>query len=123
VFVTARGSAYARLKRAIASGNVLVAWTTAGELPKVPLSDALALVLLVRDRSHWRYPPAALRWHARLCAEARLSMDEAHLALAALAVLGTGGPEPGARALRALCEAHGLDDARRVLQDWLGGRP
>jgi hypothetical protein len=49
VFVTAQGSAYARLRRAIERRNTLVAWATAAELARVELGDALALVLLALD--------------------------------------------------------------------------
>jgi hypothetical protein len=48
-FVTAQGSAYSRLRRAIERKNVLVAWATAAELEHVDLGDALALVLLALD--------------------------------------------------------------------------
>jgi hypothetical protein len=46
VFVTSQGSAYSQFKRALAGQNFLLAWTLAAELPKVPLADALSLLLL-----------------------------------------------------------------------------
>ena len=63
------GGAYSRFKRVLDRRNFLLAWTLAAELPKVPLADALALLLLALDRQPWRFDRAAPRWHARLCAE------------------------------------------------------
>jgi hypothetical protein len=59
-------------KRALKRQNFMVAWTMAGELPKVQLSDALELLLLARDLEPARYDRAAPRWHARLCTEHQL---------------------------------------------------
>ena len=56
-------------RRALASGNPLVATASALELPRVPLEDALALVLLYQRAGDGRFERAALRWHARACAE------------------------------------------------------
>jgi hypothetical protein len=44
--VTSPGSAYSRFKRAFERRSFLLAWTTAADLPKVPLADALSLLLL-----------------------------------------------------------------------------
>jgi hypothetical protein len=118
--VTSQGSAYSQFKRALERRNFLLAWTMAAELPKVPLADALSLVLLALDQQAWRFETAALRWHARLCAEARLTLPEAQLALAALQALGGPGSVGGGQALVAVCSAHGLDDAAGVLDAWLG---
>jgi hypothetical protein len=46
----------------------------AAELPKVPLADALSLLLLALDQQPWRFEKAAPRWHARLCHEAQLTL-------------------------------------------------
>jgi hypothetical protein len=117
--VTSQGSAYSQFKRALDRRNFLLAWTTAAELPKVPLADALSLLLLALDQQPWRFERAAPRWHARLCAEARLTLPEAQLALAALQALAAPGAVAGGQALVAICDAHGLDDAVRVLDTWL----
>ncbi len=85
----------------------------------MPLSDALSLLLLALDQQPWRFPAVAPRWHARLCAEARLTIEEAHLSLAALGALGGPGAAAGGRALAAICGVHGLDDAAGVLDAWL----
>jgi hypothetical protein len=120
--VTAQGSAYSQFKRALVGRNLLLAWTMAAELPSVPLADALSLLLLALDEQPWRFETAAPRWHARLCAEARLILPEAQLALAALDALGGPGAVAGGQALVAICGAHGLDDAVGVLDAWLAGR-
>jgi hypothetical protein len=99
VFVTSQGSAYSHFKRALERGNFLLAWTLAAELPKVPLADALALLLLALDQQPWRFETAAPRWHARLCDEARLTIAEAQLALAALQTLSGPGAVGGGQAL------------------------
>ena len=62
---------------------------------------------------------AAPRWHGRLCAEARLTLAEAQLALAALQALGGPGALGGCQALVTVCSAHGLDDVVGVLDVWL----
>jgi hypothetical protein len=80
--VTAQGSANSQFKRALERRNFLLAWTMAAELPKVPLADALSLLLLALDQQPWRLETAAPRWHARLC-EARLKLPEVQLALSA----------------------------------------
>jgi hypothetical protein len=97
--VSSQGSAYSQFKRALDRRNFLLAWTLAAELPKVPLADALSLLLLVLDQQPWRYERAAPRWHDRLCAEAQLTLPEAQLALAALQSLAGQGALGGGRAL------------------------
>ncbi len=121
--MTSQGSPYARLQRALASGNALVAWATASELPHVALDDALALCLLLVDEDPDRYGRAAVRWHARLCREMRaLTIDESALALSALGALPGSGGEAGAQALIALCERHGLHRAEGWLEEWVERR-
>jgi hypothetical protein len=122
MFVTAQGSAYSQFKRALDRQTFLLAWTMAAELPKVPLADALSLLLLALDQQPWRFETAAPRWHARLCAEARLTLPEAQLALAALQALCGPGAVAGGQALVAICDLHGLDDAVGVLDTWLNTR-
>jgi hypothetical protein len=118
--VTSQGSAYSQFKRALERRNFLLAWTLAAELPKVPLADALSLLLLALDQQPWRFEKAAPRWHARLCDEAQLTLPEAQLALAALHALAGPGAAGGGQALVTVCSAHGLDDAVGVLDGWLG---
>jgi hypothetical protein len=67
--VTSQGSAYSQLKRALAGRNFLMAWTMAAELPKVPLADALSLLLLALDErrggSKRRHPAGTLGYAMR----------------------------------------------------------
>jgi hypothetical protein len=93
-----------------------------GELPKVPLADALALLLLALDQEPWRFETAAPRWHARLCHEAWLTLAEAQLAVSALDALAGHGAVASGQALGAICAAHGLEDAVGVLDTWLHAR-
>ena len=54
---------------ALATGNPTIATAAALELPRMLLEDALALVLLYHRAGDRRFERAALRFHARLCAE------------------------------------------------------
>ena len=110
-FVTSQGSAYSQFRRALDRRNLLLAWSLAAEIPKVALADALSLLLLALDQQPWRFQTAAPRWHGRLCAEARLTVEEAQLALAALHALSGPGAGAGGQALAAICGTHGLDDS------------
>jgi hypothetical protein len=120
--VTSQGGVYSQFKRALARGSFMQAWTLAGELPKVPLADGLALLLLARDLEPERFERGVPRWHARLCTERQLPASEAQLALAALNALPTRAADSGAQALAAVCERHGLDAEARLLHDWLDAR-
>ncbi len=121
-FVTAQGSVYPQFKRALKGRNLMLAWTMAAELPKVPLADGLELLLLARDLEPARFDRGVPRWHARLCTERQLSSGEAQLALAALNALPGPGVESAVQALAALCEAHGLGQEAQVLEGWLAAR-
>jgi hypothetical protein len=118
--VTAQGGPYARFRRALASGNPMVATAAAAELSKLGLADALALVLLYSRTDARRFDRAAVRWHGRLCLEAeRLSPTDATLALAALGALREGEPGPPALALAGLLSAYGLAREADVIRSWL----
>jgi hypothetical protein len=122
--VTAQGGPYARFRRALASGNPTVATAAAAELPKLALADALALLLLYSRTDRRRFERAAVRWHGRLCLEARrLSPTDAALALAALGALGDGQPGPPGVALAELLAAYGLAREADVVRAWLRGSP
>ena len=113
--MTSQGSAYARLQRALASGNATIALAAAAELPRVPLDDALALLVLLRDDER-RFDRAVVRWHARFCLEVpEVGASEAQLALAALRSLSGPGVTAGAAALMALSERHGLTAGTEAL--------
>jgi len=106
VFVTSKGSAYARFRRSLDNGNVTAALSAAAELPTVTLIDSLEvcrLLALTKDR---RYPRAAARWVRRLLDEGA-TLEDAQLAGASLAHL-RAEPEAGLawETLVRLCERH-----------------
>lgn len=119
--MTSQGSAHARFKRALTSGNPTLVVAAAAELGRISLAEALAVTLVFLPGDRERYERASVRWHARWCLEVRPSADEAGLALAALRALP--GPARGAagEALVELLESRGIEDAARVLAGWLGG--
>jgi hypothetical protein len=119
--VTSQGSAYSQFKRALDGRNFLLAWTLAAEIPRMSLADALALLLLALDLQPWRFQTAAPRWHGRLCAETRLTIEEAQLALGSLDALGGPGAAAGGQALAAICAAHGL--MTRLWSSTRGSKP
>ena len=62
-----RTGRYGRFRRALDRRQPTAALSAAAELRHVTLSDALELLLLLRDSDPDRYPRAALRWHVRYC--------------------------------------------------------
>jgi hypothetical protein len=66
--VTSQGHPYARFRRALSTGNVLIAEAAARDLQTIGLADALELCLLYRAEPE-RYERAAARWISRLIAE------------------------------------------------------
>lgn len=68
----------------------------------VGLADSLELVVLLRDTDQPRFERAALRWHARFCAEARVGgLADGAAVLSLLTALSSGQTAPTAvRALR-----------------------
>jgi hypothetical protein len=119
--VTAQGSPYARFRRALDSRNATVAFATAIELDFVSLPDALELVLLLVD-DPGRFRRAALRWHARYCAEVPdVGFEEALVVLACLAGLIARQPKAAAEALAALVHRRGLKQAGEALLRWASG--
>ncbi|MEZ5099062.1 MAG: hypothetical protein R3C15_04540 [Thermoleophilia bacterium] len=114
--MTTKGTSYGRFLRALSSGNPTLALAAASELPQLDLADALALCLVLRRGDAARYSRAAVRWHARFCAEVRgLGVVESQLVLSALAALG--GPDAGsaAHALVGLFESRDRGDLARVV--------
>ena len=83
--MTSQGHAQARLSRALARGDLLAARAAAGELPAVNLSDAAAMVVLIRALEPARFERAAVRWVGRLALERQgVALDDLRLAVAAL---------------------------------------
>jgi hypothetical protein len=71
MFVTSQGSAYARFRRALKTGNLTLIRNAAAELPGVDLGDALEVCVAIRHAEPERFERAALRWLARFCVERR----------------------------------------------------
>jgi hypothetical protein len=69
VFVKSEGSAYARFKLALSSGDLVHVRAAAAELGYIDLADALSVCVLVCHREPTIYQRAALRWLARFCLE------------------------------------------------------
>jgi hypothetical protein len=69
--LTSDGSAYARFRRALDTGNANLVIAAALELPQVALEDALRICLVFRDGDPARYERAAVRWLGRFALEAR----------------------------------------------------
>jgi len=67
--MTSQGSAYARFRRALKTGNLTLIRNAAAELPRVELGDALEVCVAIRQAEPERFERAALRWLARFCVE------------------------------------------------------
>lgn len=120
--MTAQGSAYTRLRRALDGGSVVEALASASELEHVGLVEALELVLLLCRREPKRFPRAALRWHGRYCIEVRdVGLEEAQVLLAALAALPSPKGPVAARALAELLDRRGFERAGEALIRWSNG--
>ena len=92
VFVSIKGSAYARFRRALETDSASLATAAAYELPQLNLADALRLCLVYARADRSRFERAIVRWHARLCLEAKsLDLPTGQIALAAAA--GLAGPQ------------------------------
>ena len=78
-----KGSAYARFRRALETGNLTAVRAAAAELPAINLDDALRVCALFRaDPS--LYEQEVIRWLGRLCLErATTTITDLRLALAA----------------------------------------
>jgi hypothetical protein len=85
--VTSQGSAYGRFQRALKNGRVFQAELAAREMRFVSLADALRLVELYAKREPAKFERAALRWFTRYLEEAKPSLLQAQIALAALGEL------------------------------------
>jgi hypothetical protein len=106
--MTSDGSAYARFRRALETGNELLVLAAARELPRVALHDALRICLVLRDGDAVRYERAAVRWLGRFALEAdRVTIRELRLAAEALDALPHRAAEAMER-LQDLCVAHGV---------------
>jgi hypothetical protein len=118
--MTAPGSAYTQLRRALDRRNLAEALSAASELEHVGLVEALELCLLLLEREPARFTRAALRWHGRYCREVPdVGFEEAHAVLACLAGLAGGQPKAAAEALAALVHRRGSKQAGEALLRWV----
>lgn len=119
--MTSDGHAIRRLQRLITSdrGTVDQIRALVAELPARPdLELALAILLALLDREPDTWPRAAARWGSRFALERNLTLPDAQLTLAALAVLPGAGGRAGAEALIDLADRHGLRRVDQVLGEW-----
>lgn len=86
--MTAQGSAYTRLDRALATGDPLIVRMAAVECPRLSMADALRIVLVHARADRERYPRLAARWVGKLAREQPLSIDDVDVLVAALLDLG-----------------------------------
>jgi hypothetical protein len=118
LFVTAQGSPYHRLRRALDRGNVTEALSAATEIQVVGLVEALELTLLLADRDPAKYERAALRWHARFMREVpKVEMRESQALLSLLALVPVTRIAAAALA-ELLSRRRGLERACEILVAW-----
>jgi hypothetical protein len=114
--VTSQGSPYARFQRALRIGRLSLVRAAAAELPRVDLTDALAICLLIAEQDERSFERAAVRWLARLSLEApSVGIDDLRQGLVAFEAL-PHNPAGARQALAELCERHGLRRAARALE-------
>lgn len=88
--VTAQAHPRARFRRAIEGRWIFHAEVAAREMGSVTLAEALDLVCLYAEAEPAKYERAALRWLSRYVTEARPSLLDAQIVLAALSELRAG---------------------------------
>jgi hypothetical protein len=116
--VTAQGSSYTRLRRALDHRNVVEALSAASELQFVGLTEALELTLLLADEDPAKYERAALRWHIRLMQDfPAVELRESQAILALLAAVPTK-PVAAVALADLLSRRRGLEQACEVLVAW-----
>lgn len=108
VRMTSEGSPYQRFRRALETGNAALVTSTALELPRVALDDALRICLVLRGGNPERYERAAVRWLGRFALEARgVTIDDLREAAEALDALPERASDAMER-LQHLCLARGV---------------
>jgi hypothetical protein len=102
------GTAYARFRRALETGNEMLVIAAARELPQIALDDALRICLVLRAGDPLRYERAAVRWLGRFALEARnVTIRDLRSAAEALDVLPRSAGEAMER-LQRLCVEKGV---------------
>ena len=113
--MTSQGSPYARFQRALRIGRLSMVRDAAAELPRIDLTDALAICLLIERQDEGRFERAAVRWLARLSLEApTVGIEDLRQGLVAFEALPYN-PEGARQALAELCLRHGLTRAAQSL--------
>jgi hypothetical protein len=88
----------------------------AAELPRIDLTDALAICLLIERQEEERFERAAVRWLGRLCLE-RTRVDLEDLSRAASALVALPEQPDSARPLLAdVCSRAGQEQAAAVFR-------
>ena len=117
MFVSVKGSPYARFQRALAQGQLDQIRDAAAELPQVELADALHICLIMSERDDERFARAAARWLARFALERpQVGLEDLRRGVIALRALPQE-PSGARRALAGLCAEHGLTAAARLLRE------
>ena len=99
--MTAQGHARTVFRRAIERGNYLIAVTTAREVGRLDLGEALELLNLIALHEPRLYDRAARRWLVRMLEERQdLTLVDVQLAAAALAALPTASHDGALAVLR-----------------------
>ena len=88
--VRVASDAYMRFRRALATSDLAVIEAAAGELPRVGLDDALAILAVMAQARDPRFERAAVRWLGRLCAETPATLRDVRFALALVERLPEG---------------------------------
>lgn len=116
--MTSQGSSYARLRRALDTGNATIALAAASEMPTLGLSEALELCLVLCDQEPEKFSRAAVRWHGVYCREVNAGLEEAQAVLAALGALRSPRRRQAAAALADLIHRRGLERASEAVNRW-----
>ena len=104
MFVSIKGSPYARFQRALQLGDLALVHVAAAELPRIDLDDALTICVLMARGHEPSFERAAVRWTARLCLEhPAAGIAEARIALALFDTM-PADPDGAAEALGRLRE-------------------
>ena len=98
------------LTAALERGDLATAISEASELPRLNLSDALAIVLLMADAGHPSFSRAGAKWVARLGVEHQLGLEDLRYALEAVAAL-PHHPTHARRSLVDICARYELRGA------------
>jgi hypothetical protein len=100
-----RARPYPVFRRALERRNLVVAETTAKEIGRISLTEALELTLLIARKDPRRHPRVAARWLLRYLEERDgVTIAEAAMAAACLVALGGDRHEEAAQMLRAMAD-------------------